>query len=59
MPGSPETLWRLTDEIQLRVSPALAVAIKRALISADERTLSQVDPELEARADQANALCGR
>jgi hypothetical protein len=47
-------------EVQLRVSPAaLAVAIKRALISADESTIDHLDTAIEARAEQANALCGR
>jgi hypothetical protein len=47
-------------EVQLRVSPAaLAVAIKRALNEADESTIGHVDPALEARAEKANALCGR
>jgi hypothetical protein len=42
------------------VSPAaLAVAIKRALISADESTNDDADPAMEARAEEAHALCGR
>jgi hypothetical protein len=47
-------------EVQLHVSPtALAVAINRALIAADESTIDYVDPGIKARAEQANALCRR
>jgi hypothetical protein len=47
-------------EVQLRASPAvLDVAIRRALISADESTVGHVDPALQARSDQAIALCRR
>jgi hypothetical protein len=62
MPGYPETLRWLTDEIriQLHVSPAaLAVAIKRTLNEADQSTIDMVDPAMEARAEKANALCRR
>jgi hypothetical protein len=47
-------------EVQLQVSPAaLAVAIRRALIDADESTIGHFDPALETRDEKTNALCLR